>query len=161
MRRFRPSVSGKIPSCRRERHSPHPNPYLAIYERDGWRCAYPGCSVRAMLHPHHLKFRSKFGKKTKARCEDPSNVTTVCYFHHLLLHQGVVKVEGRAPLDMTWTKPTLIDVARMRRERQVAERKRKKRSQEIEEPSEKTGDDPRYAWVEGLGPTLVVGDTAA
>jgi hypothetical protein len=140
---------------------PDPNPYLAIYERDGWCCTYPGCSVRAMLHPHHLKFRSKFGKKSKAACEGPSNITTICYFHHLLVHQGVVKVEGKAPFDMKWTQPKLIDVEKMRRERKAAERKRKKKKTEREEPSEKTVEDPRYVWVEGLGPALVVGDEAA
>ena len=114
-----------------------------------------------MLHPHHLEFRSKFGSKSKAECEDPSNITTLCYFHHLLVHQGVVKVKGKAPLDMKWTKPTLVDVEKMRRERQAAERQRKKRRPKAEEPGEKPVDDPRYTWVEGLGPTLVVGDTAA
>jgi hypothetical protein len=140
---------------------PDPNPYLAIYERDGWCCSYPGCSVRAMLHPHHLKFRSKFGKKKKAECEDPSNITTICYFHHLLVHQGIVKVEGKAPFDMKWTRPKLIDVEKMRRERKAAERKRKKRKTDREQPTERNTDEPRYVWVEGLGPVLVEENDAA
>ncbi len=114
-----------------------------------------------MLHPHHLEFRSKFGSKSKAVCEDPSNITTLCYFHHALAHQEIIKVKGKAPLDLKWTKPTLVDVERMRRERQAEERQRKKRTRKPEEPGEKTVDDPRYTWVEGLGPTLVVGDEAA
>jgi hypothetical protein len=139
---------------------PDPNPYLAIYERDGWCCTYPGCSVRAMLHPHHLKFRSKFGRRTKAECDDPSNVTTLCYFHHTLVHQGIVKVEGKAPFDMAWTKPKLIDVEKIRRERQAAERKRKTPKSKHEERTDKTVDDPRTIWVEGFGPALVFGDAA-
>jgi hypothetical protein len=142
---------------------PDPNPYLAIYERDGWCCTYPGCSVRAMLHPHHLKFRSKFGKKSKAECEDPSNITTICYFHHLLVHQGVLKVEGKAPFDMKWTQPRLIDVENMRKERKAAERKRKQKQKKTErqESSDKTVDAPRTVWVEGLGPVLIEEEDAA
>jgi hypothetical protein len=139
---------------------PDPNPYLAIYERDSWCCTYPGCSVRAMLHPHHLKFRSKFGNKTKAECDDPSNVTTLCYFHHTLVHQGIVKVEGKAPFDMAWTKPKLIDVEKIRRERRAAERKRKTPKSKHEETTEKTVVDPRTIWVEGFGPALFFGDAA-
>jgi hypothetical protein len=151
-----PESSGSPPAGQ-----PDPNPYLAIYERDGWCCTYPGCSVRAMLHPHHLKFRSKFGKKSKAECEDPSNITTICRFHHLLVHQGIVKVEGKAPFDMKWIKPRLIDVERMRSERKAAERKRKKRKIEPEEPNDETVDTPRYIMVEGLGPVLHEEDDAA
>ena len=92
---------------------------------------------------------------------DPRNITTICYFHHLLVHQGVVKVEGKAPFEMKWTKPRLIDVEKMRRKRQAVERNRKKKKTEREAPSDKTVDNPKYTWVEGLGPTLVVGDEAA
>jgi hypothetical protein len=151
-----PESTESPPACQ-----PDPNPYLPIYERDSWCCTYPGCSVRAMLHPHHLKFRSKFGKKSKAECEDPSNITTICYFHHLLVHQGVVKVEGKAPFDMKWTQPKLIDVEKMRSERKAEERKRKKRKTEREEPTEKNSDKPRYVWVEGMGPVLIEDDEAA
>jgi hypothetical protein len=114
-----------------------------------------------MLHPHHLRFRSKFGKKSKAECEDPSNITTICYFHHLLVHQGIVKVEGEAPFDMKWTRPRLIDVEKMRSERKAAEQKRKKRETQSGETKDKTVEEPRYVWVEGFGPTLIVGDEAA
>jgi hypothetical protein len=66
-----------------------PNP---IVERDGYRCAVPGCSSRRNLHDHHLRFRSAGG------CDAASNRVTLCAFHHQrCLHTGLLRIQGRAP----------------------------------------------------------------
>jgi hypothetical protein len=71
------------PSARR------PDPVL---ERDGWRCAVPGCTSRKNLHDHHLEFRSAGGS------DAPENRITLGAFHHLrCLHLGLLRIRGRAP----------------------------------------------------------------
>ena len=55
----------------------------------------------------------------------------------------------------------LIDVEKIRSERKAAVRKWKKRKAEREEPKDKTVDDPRYVWAEGIGTVLVKGDEEA
>jgi hypothetical protein len=71
------------PSARR------PDP---VIERDGWRCAVPGCTSRRNLHGHHLTFRSAGGSDAR------ENRVTLCAFHHLrCLHAGLLRVRGRAP----------------------------------------------------------------
>jgi hypothetical protein len=68
-----------------------------IFERDGWRCAVPGCSSRRNLHDHHLQFRSRGGGNA---CE---NRVAVCVAHHLHgIHEGVVRASGSAPRDVRW-----------------------------------------------------------
>jgi hypothetical protein len=74
------------PSARR------PDP---VVERDGYRCAVPGCTSRRNLHDHHLEFRSAGGS------DAPENRVTLCAFHHLrCLHAGLLRVRGRAPDDL-------------------------------------------------------------
>jgi len=66
-----------------------PNP---VIERDGYRCAVPGCSSRRNLQDHHIVFRSRGG------CHAPWNRVTLCAFHHLRgVHTGRLRVEGHAP----------------------------------------------------------------
>jgi hypothetical protein len=66
-----------------------------VVERDGWRCAVPGCTSRRNLHDHHLEFRSAGGS------DAPENRVTLCSFHHLrCLHAGLLRVRGRAPDDL-------------------------------------------------------------
>lgn len=63
-----------------------------VIERDGYRCAVPGCSSRQNLHDHHLGFRSAAG------ADAPGNRLTLCAFHHQrCLHAGRVRIRGRAP----------------------------------------------------------------
>lgn len=63
-----------------------------VIERDGCRCAVPGCTSRRNLHDHHVRFRSAGGSDT------PGNRITLCAFHHLrCLHAGRLRVCGRAP----------------------------------------------------------------
>ena len=68
-----------------------------IYTRDGWRCTAPGCTSRRNLEDHHLEYRSRGG------CDDLSNRTTLCRFHHRLGEHGLVaSCRGTAPLGIRW-----------------------------------------------------------
>ena len=63
-----------------------------IFERDGWRCSFPGCSSYRHLEAHHIQFRSAGGS------DRDDNLTVLCKFHHLRgVHAGMVSVRGRAP----------------------------------------------------------------
>jgi len=63
-----------------------------VIERDGYRCAVPGCTSRRNLHDHHITFRSAQGS------DAPDNRVTLCAFHHLrCLHAGIMRVRGAAP----------------------------------------------------------------
>jgi hypothetical protein len=74
-----------------------PNHRDPVFERDGWRCAVPGCSSRRNLHDHHVVFRSQGGGNER------DNRVTVCAAHHLHgIHAGVVRVEGTAPDGLLW-----------------------------------------------------------
>mgnify|MGYP005839388019 CR=1 FL=1 len=63
-----------------------------VIERDGYRCAVPGCSSRRNLENHHIVFRSRGGSDASW------NRVMLCAFHH---HRGVhtarARVRGRAP----------------------------------------------------------------
>lgn len=85
-----------------------------VLERDGYRCTYPGCRARAQLHVHHLTYRSRGGG------HHPSNLTVVCHYHHLLLHRKQIDVRGRAPLDLDWTPPKLMQQVLGRRRNRPA-----------------------------------------
>jgi hypothetical protein len=63
-----------------------------IFERDGWRCAVPGCSGYRNLHAHHIDFRSHGGG------DAPENLITLCAFHHQRgVHGRELSLRGRAP----------------------------------------------------------------
>ena len=63
-----------------------------MVERDGYRCAVPGCTSRRNLHDHHLRFRSAGGS------DELGNRVALCAFHHLrCLHVGFMRIRGRAP----------------------------------------------------------------
>ena len=73
----------------RDPSSRRPDP---VIERDGYRCAIPGCTSRRNLHDHHVTFRSAGGS------DDPSNRVTLCAFHHQrCVHARFLGVRGRAP----------------------------------------------------------------
>lgn len=68
-----------------------------VFERDGWRCAVPGCSARRMLQDHHLRFRSQGGT------HEQSNRSTTCAAHHLHgIHEGIIRATGHAPDSIVW-----------------------------------------------------------
>jgi hypothetical protein len=63
-----------------------------VLERDGYRCAVPGCSSRRHLHRHHIRFRSAGGLDLAV------NLITLCEFHHQrCVHAGLLRVRGSAP----------------------------------------------------------------
>jgi hypothetical protein len=118
--------NGDLPSTRQ---GPLGKEMLAVFERDGYCCTYPGCSARAMLHDHHIVLRSKFGSKSRDERDLLTNRTTLCTFHHRLLHAGIIGLEGQAPLDLTWRKPALMDAALLRGERKAVMFERRKNRQ--------------------------------
>ncbi|MFH2006133.1 MAG: HNH endonuclease, partial [bacterium] len=68
-----------------------------IAERDGWRCAAPGCSCRRNLAVHHIVFRSRGGG------EEDSNLVLLCNRHHLEgVHAARLRVTGQAPDRLVW-----------------------------------------------------------
>ena len=70
----------------------------ADFERDGFRCTVPGCTARRNLHSHHIVFRSARGPDV------PWNRTTLCAFHHHRgVHDGRVRIRGRAPDGLVYT----------------------------------------------------------
>ena len=95
--------------------------YAAIHkfvlERDGYLCQYPGCAVRYGLHVHHLEHRSKFGNKKWWEMNDPSNLLTICWFHHRMLHAGLIGLSGKAPVEVEWRRPKVMETATERHER--------------------------------------------
>jgi hypothetical protein len=67
----------------------------AIFERDGWQCASPHCTARRHLEAHHTEFRSHCGS------DDAWNLSARCYgCHRSAIHDGFMRVSGRAPADM-------------------------------------------------------------
>ncbi len=68
-----------------------------VIERDGYRCAVPGCTSRRNLHDHHIAFRSAGGS------DAPENRISLCAFHHhRCLHAGLLRVLGRAPGELVF-----------------------------------------------------------
>jgi hypothetical protein len=68
----------------------------AVFERHGGCCAVPGCSLRAH-HIHHIRYRSQGGT------DDAWNQVALCAPHHLRgIHEGRLKVSGRAGERLTW-----------------------------------------------------------
>jgi hypothetical protein len=79
----------------RDPRARRPDPAI---ERDGYRCAAPGCTSRRNLHDHHIVFRSHGGSDGMA------NRITLCAFHHqrclhvgLMRIQRIQRIQGRAP----------------------------------------------------------------
>lgn len=52
-----------------------------VLERDGHRCAFPGCEHRRFLHIHHV-IHWLFGGETEL-----DNLLALCHFHHKLIHE--------------------------------------------------------------------------
>jgi len=63
-----------------------------VFDRDGWRCTFPGCTSYRNLHGHHIEYRSMGGS------DELSNLITLCAWHHQRgVHGATVRVTGRAP----------------------------------------------------------------
>ena len=73
-------------------------PAQAIYAREGWRCAAPGCTSRANLESHHIEYLSRGGDP-----KSPANQVCLCRFHHQLGEHGrFASCRGTAPLGLFW-----------------------------------------------------------
>ena len=63
-----------------------------VAEREGYRCAVPGCTSRCNHHDHHIVFRSRGGSDAF------DNRVLICAFHHQrCLHAGLMRITGHAP----------------------------------------------------------------
>ena len=80
-----------------------------VLERDAYRCQYPDCGARSELHVHHIQFRSHTGRKGRAHSNSPENLVTLCVFHHRMIHAGTIGVKGKAPSELTWRRPALME----------------------------------------------------
>jgi uncharacterized protein DUF222 len=86
----------------------------AIFMRDGWRCAAPGCTSRRHLEDHHVVYRSRGGG------HGHDNRVTLCRFHHQRgEHGGLMSVRGTAPLGLTWRLGAPDVATRYRNERRM------------------------------------------
>ena len=90
---------------------PYTKTQLEVLERDLYRCQYPGCSVTCGLHVHHIEFRSHTGKKSRAESNSPANLITTCFVHHRMIHAGNIGLTGRAPAELDWRRPELMESA--------------------------------------------------
>jgi hypothetical protein len=67
-----------------------------VFARDRHRCLVQGCS-RAAVHGHHIEFASQGGS------DDDWNKISLCAAHHLFgIHEGRMRVTGRAPDALVW-----------------------------------------------------------
>ncbi len=63
------------------------------------------------LHVHHIEFRSHTGKKSRAESNSPPNLITTCFVHHRMIHAGNIGLTGRAPAELDWRRPQLMESA--------------------------------------------------
>jgi len=62
-----------------------------VFARDHHRCTFPGCRSARNLDIHHVRFQSHVGPHAIW------NLTVLCSGHHHLLHDGKLRVTGKAP----------------------------------------------------------------
>ena len=66
----------------------------AVLARDRHRCTVPGCRAHGWLELHHLTPLSEGGLHLM------ENLTTLCGAHHLAHHRGLLRITGRAGIDL-------------------------------------------------------------
>jgi len=79
----------------RVRKTVSPRMRRQVFARDHHRCTVPGCRSARNLDVHHVQFQSHVGPHAMW------NVTLLCSGHHHLLHEGKLRVTGKAP-DLTF-----------------------------------------------------------
>jgi len=72
--------------------------WRALISRDR-TCRFPGCDRTRHLQAHHIEHWAKGGET------NPDNLALLCRTHHWAVHEGVVRVEGRAPQGLTFHRP--------------------------------------------------------
>lgn len=60
----------------------------ALLQRQGGRCAHPGCRRRHKLHAHHVIFWQHGG------LTDLDNLVLLCDYHHAAVHRGEFSIRG-------------------------------------------------------------------
>lgn len=85
----------RVPLTAAQRH--------AVHARDGGRCAHVGesgarCASDRWVDVHHVHPVSKGGGN------EPSNLTTLCSYHHDLVHQTSFPIEGQ----VSWIRSTEV-----------------------------------------------------
>jgi hypothetical protein len=72
------------------------HPSHRVLDRDGYRCAAPGCPSRRGLESHHVHYKSHLGP------DAPDNRASLCGTHHRLgEHGGILRVRGASIPDAT------------------------------------------------------------
>ena len=76
----------------------------AVHARDGGRCAHVGetgkrCTADRWIDVHHVHPVSKGGGN------EPSNLTTLCSFHHDLVHQTSFPIDGQ----VSWLRAATVE----------------------------------------------------
>lgn len=69
-----------------------------IRKRDGGTCRFPGCE-RQIRQIHHIEHWSR-GEST-----DASNLAGLCWYHHLLVHEGGWDIAGNADGELAFISP--------------------------------------------------------
>jgi uncharacterized protein DUF222 len=73
-----------------------------VFARDHHRCTVPGCRAGRNLDVHHVQFQSHAGR------HEMQNLTVLCSAHHHLLHDGLLRISGKAP-DLVYERRTEDD----------------------------------------------------
>jgi len=72
--------------------------WRALMSRDR-TCQFPGCARTRHLEAHHIEHWARGGET------NPDNLLVVCKCHHWAIHEGGIRVEGRAPRDLVFRRP--------------------------------------------------------
>jgi hypothetical protein len=72
--------------------------WRALVSRDR-TCQFPGCAKTRHLQAHHIEHWAGGGET------NPENLVLLCRAHHWAVHEGGVRVEGRAPGGLAFRGP--------------------------------------------------------
>jgi len=73
-----------------------------VFRRDRGKCCVPGCRSARNIEVHHIVPRATGGG------HEAENLTLLCGGHHDLLHEGRLKITGRAP-ELTFAKSSVVE----------------------------------------------------
>ena len=75
-----------------------------VFHRDHFACVVPGCRSKRHLTIHHLRQRQDGGDHSMG------NLTVLCFGCHQRLHEGSLRIRGRAPdLEFAWAADDDVD----------------------------------------------------
>ncbi len=70
-------------------------------------------NIRIVMHASSFtRITSGFGAaagEKDAESNSPPNLISVCVFHHRSIHAATIGVKGRAPSELEWRRPTLME----------------------------------------------------